>query len=639
MNKLTIRIAALCSVVSSGIVHATAEFRSPLILERGEMHFRLPEPMAEKTWWYDLVTADVEGCRERCCVWDFWAGAYSRWADRSFFKAKDVDCSSDNDCGFNDGHFGTNGTTKHTVGLSQLWFGKEAFKGVDAFPGDVASTDLLTNAPVFNFARIFPNFTYSEQGVYWGLYTRCDFGCEDKWHVGTRMSIPFKVIEVQQRGCVLEEGLADVCERRPINLDADADRNQIEYAYRLDFLSSLLRPVIDDGSVVMTPLVQYGTGVDPDNNLAGRTQIADNYVDSVTPLGVNGDGLEAQPGAYAIRRVDGTAPDAPFRKTAAQVVGAIGANGSGGVDDSVLYFELGTDYADGLGIDNAAQTDLWIVPRRRGDSQELTRAGKNIGDTIHALIEDNQGLLGASAVETLRKICGIDLCADRRVEGLGDLMTELFFGYGHPDECFLDGMIAVLWPTGKKQENAGDVFFQSTGHWRHFELRLGMQGGVKPVDWFAFQFWWFYNHDFERTQPKGAPFAGATVRNIGSDIDAKVKWDYWTLNAQFNFFHPCNPELGVNFGYELFAKQHDRIHLACPDFACGGGFATDCFGNRAELDFNVLERGTNSMTHKLSGEIFHRVSFWELTAGASRVIAGRQAMQETEIHLALRLYF
>ena len=38
-------------------------------------------------------------------------------------------------------------------------------------------------------------------------------------------------------------------------------------------------------------------------------------------------------------------------------------------------------------------------------------------------------------------------------------MTELFFGYGHPDECFLDGMVSVLWPTGKKQENAGDVFF------------------------------------------------------------------------------------------------------------------------------------------------------------------------------------
>jgi hypothetical protein len=84
MKKLTIRIAALCSVVSGSMVHATAEFRSPIILERGEMHFRLPEPL-EDTWWYDAVTADVPGCRSGMCggVWDFWAGAYSRWAVRA----------------------------------------------------------------------------------------------------------------------------------------------------------------------------------------------------------------------------------------------------------------------------------------------------------------------------------------------------------------------------------------------------------------------------------------------------------------------------------------------------------------------------------------------------------------------------
>ena len=627
MNKLTIRVAALCSVVSGGMVHATAEFRSPIILERGEMHFRLPEPMAEKTWWYDAVTADVEGCRERCCVWDFWTGAYSRWADRSFFKDK-LDCDGDQ----------KNGTTKDTVGLSQLWFGQESFRGVDAFPGDVASNELLKTAPVLNFARIFPDFTYSEQGVYWGLYTRCDFGCEGKWHVGTRISIPFKVIEVQQRGCVLEETLADVCERRAMNLDADADPNQIDYAYRLDFLSSMLIPVVVGGVAQQaTPLVRYGNGIPGD--FAERTEIATQFVDAATPAGTGEAAAVVQPGAYAIRRVDGTAPDSPFRKAASQVVGAIAANGSGGVDDSVLFFELGTDYADGLGLNPGAQADLWIVPRRREAVDQLVGSAVTIGDVIHQLIDDNEGLFNASAVETFRRLCDINLCADRRVEGLGDLMTELFFGFGHPDECFLDGMVAVLWPTGKKQENAGDVFFQSTGHWRHFELRLGMEGGWKPVEWFAFQFEWLYNHAFERTQPKGAPFAGATVRNIGPDIDAKVKWDYWTLNADLNFFHPCNPECGVVLGYELFAKQHDRIHLACPDFACGGGFATDCLGNRGELDFNVLERGTNSMTHKLRGEIFHRVSFWEVTAGASRIVAGRNAMQETEIHLAFRLYF
>ena len=638
MKKLTIRIAALCSIVSGSMVHATAEFRSPIILERGEMHFRLA-PLKE-TWWYDAVTADVESCRERCNVVDFWAGAYSRWADRSFFK-DEVDCDGNRN----------HGTTKKTTGLSHLWFGKEAFKGVDAFAGDSATPQLLATAPVLNFARIFPNFTYSEQGVYWGLYTRRDFGCEDKWHVGTRISIPFKVIEVQQRGCVLEEGLDDVYVRRTMDLDSGATAGQIdEYAARLDFLSSLELPTITGGVVDgLVPFVQYGNGVPAGAN-NGRTLIGALLVDAATPFGPVDDAAPgAQPPVYAIRRaggapslcgpVDGTVPNAPFRKTADDVTGAIAGDGSGGVNNSVLFFELGTDYADGLGEDNAAQTDLWIVPRRQIAVDVLVPGAVAIGDAIANVVADDEGLLDASAVETLCRLCDINLCADRRVEGLGDLMTEFYFGYGHPDECFLDGLIAVLWPTGKKQKNAGDVFFQSTGHWRHFELKLGMEGGWKPIEWFAFQFEWIYNHAFERRQPKAAPFKGATVRNIGPDIDAKVKWDYWTFNADFNFFHPCNPELGVVIGYELFSKQHDRIHLACSDIGCGGGFALDCLGNLNELDFAVLENGTNSLTHKLRGEIFHRVSFWEVTAGASRVVAGRNAMQETEIHLALRLYF
>jgi len=647
MNKLTMRIAVLCSVVSGGIVHATAEFRSPIILERGEMHFRLA-PLQE-TWWYDAVTADVPGCRGELCggVVDFWAGAYSRWADRAFFKDNDeINCDSDCHNGirrFNDNCDRNQGTTRKTTGLSQLFFGRESFRGIDAFPGDQATQELLVDSPVLSFARIFPNFTYSEQGVYWGMYTRWDLGCEGRWHVGTRISIPFKVIEVQQRGCILEEGLDDVCERRPMNLDADEILIKVILRIVLDFLSSLIRPILVAGENVITPLVQYGDGVlvGPDGlpRPAGRTRIANQFVDAANPFGINGDGPAAQPGAYAIRREDGTAPDAPFRKTAAQVTGAIAADGSGGVDDSVLFFRLGTDYEDGLGENPAQQADLWIVPRRQGAVDELVNAGQDIGNVIANLIDANEGLLTASAVESFRRLCGIDLCADRRVEGLGDLMTELYFGFGYPDQCFLDMLVGVLWPTGKKQENAGDIFFQSTGHWRHFELKLGMEGGWKPRDWFAFQFDWTYNHAFERTQQKGAPFLGATVRNIGPDIGAKVKWDYFTLRTDLNFFHPCNPELGMVFGYELFAKRHDRAHLGCPDVSCGGGFAVDCLGQRNELDFEVLECGTNSMTHKLRGEIFHRVSFWELTAGASRVVAGRNAMQETEIHLALRLYF
>ncbi len=107
-----------------------------------------------------------------------------------------------------------------------------------------------------------------------------------------------------------------------MNLDADADPNQIDYTCRLDFLSSLLMPALVDNVRTIVPLVQYGNGIDPENNLAGRTRIAGIAIDENTPFGSNDDGQNAQPGVYAMRRVDGTAPNEPFRKTAAQVTGA-----------------------------------------------------------------------------------------------------------------------------------------------------------------------------------------------------------------------------------------------------------------------------------------------------------------------------
>jgi hypothetical protein len=625
MNKSFIRVAALCSVVSSSVVHATAQFRSPLSYEnRGVMHYEL-KPVRD-TWWFDSVAS--EDCKEHCWTFDLWSVIYGRSANKAFFSDS-VDC---------DGKF-KNKTTRDTTTLSQLWFGIDtpaaSFTGLQTLAGgQVSNLGVLSDNSALGWSQITPNFKYTESGLAWGFDARKNFGKDNRWYVGKRANLPFKVIEVKQCPTAngqVSEGLEDVALTRLLGNDIGASPTQFEYAYRLDFLSTLASAYAAGPVLVATPLVQYTDGSPTAGNMTIGGQ------DVTGPNAGTFDG--SIPPVYAVRRTDLTAPAVPYRKQYTQVTGQVAPDGSGGGNNAVLFFAQSTDYIDGLGQSPAAQSELWIVPRRLDSTDTLTTGAQAIGNIVQSLININSGTINQTAADIFLTQGGIDLAACERRVGLGDLNAEMYVGF-QQDTWFMDGIIGVLFPTGKTDSDVSRIYLQTTGNNGHFEIKLGLEGGWNPKEWFAFRWDAAYHHAFQRTEQRAASFAGTTVRNIAPAIDVKVQWNYLVLHTDFNFFHPCNPDLGAVISYELFAKQNDRVRLSCPDTACGvAGNALDLLGQSGPLDLSLMEERTDSMTHKIRGEVFHRVAFAELFAGASQIIAGRNAMKETEVHLGVAVYF
>ena len=98
------------------------------------------------------------------------------------------------------------------------------------------------------------------------------------------------------------------------------------------------------------------------------------------------------------------------------------------------------------------------------------------------------------------------------------------------------------------------------------------------------------------------------------------------------WFHPDNPNLGFTLGYELYAKQNDKVCF-CEDTA------VDFLDRTEKLDHCILECDTDTMTHKLRGEIFNRIGYFEIFGGGSWIVAGRNAMREGELHIGAMIYF
>src|SRR3990172_10554823 len=235
---------------------------------------------------------------------------------------------------------------------------------------------------------------------------------------------------------------------------------------------------------------------------------------------------------------------------------------------------MGVDYAGNLRQDRNAQGTLFLVPRAEADGT-LTTNAEDILTNVRAIIDGD--LLISEPASTFFLDNGINLLAYERVVGVGDLFAEVYGGIGHYDDWFVDGLFGVQFPTAKKQENAKRIYYQTLGNNGHVEIKLAIDGGWKPRSWFAFKIRPSFFHVCKRTEKRAAPFTGATVANIGPEIDVNVSWNYFVLRTDFSFFHPHNPDLGFVLGYELFAKGNDRVSFgSC--IPCNNETATDLLG-------------------------------------------------------------
>ena len=115
--------------------------------------------------------------------------------------------------------------------------------------------------------------------------------------------------------------------KRIVQFDEGADPDQIEYAMRFDFLSTLVFNTIATPSQtpVVNAVVKYNT-----TNMPGLVTISGYAASGDTPS------TEAIAG-YFTKSTDGTVPEVPFRKDPTQVAGALGADGEGIDGANILY--------------------------------------------------------------------------------------------------------------------------------------------------------------------------------------------------------------------------------------------------------------------------------------------------------------
>lgn len=605
------------------------ELRVPWVVQDGPLHYKEPRPKDDDTCWN----------------YDVWNAGYATSADK----------------GYTDKH------SLETESLTGIWFGKENFTLLEAFaPGSYDPEN-----PLLGVLELRPRFDFAEHGAYFGLNIDRAFCC-GKYHAGVRVNLPVRHLKVELNDCCnLEEGLPDVCvmkrEQAQTNRGATVGANQerddqgreiIEdsYAYRLDFLASL--PLTNN--IPTTPLVKFN---DPNHS----NHITINQID-VTQSGADLNDIQTmtknvgQP-IHVVMREDETPPKLPCSLVNAPEITGVGGSSQmappGVTPESAINSLTGdgqsgfTDAGDGsgnqrsrftaantydaLGGDVAQQRKLWVVPTTRNRETQLTgqptvsfldisEGARNIQTAVSSILKN----INTSAIEFL-KDKGLTF-ASQHICGLGDLDAD-FYIQRHCPCWYGEFLIGLRFPTGKKIKDPSKLLlFPATGNNGHWEIKFGGELGWEVRDWLNIELGAFYHHAFKRTEKVNASFKGATVKNIGPAIDAEISWGYFLGNIDFTFRVPCNPFVGVTYGYSPFVKQEDSVKFKQTT-------AEDLFGVERELDSNVLELRTKAISHQFRVEGFYQGCYGEVFGGFTRIFGGKNAMRESTYYLGFVAYF
>ena len=582
MKKQIVLILVVASFISSGRLRAR-ELRTPLPLYHGYAHFPLTHTNEEdgKETWYGQV----------------WSGAWFRTADKAYSE-----CHG-----------------RKRTPLSRLFFGASDFRGEEAFFGGEASVP--TN-PWLNISTMKPRVRYSEHGVTFGVTVNRQY--KKAWNLGFRANLPYRIIDVDRyTDCCDQfsselggERLEDVVDYKPesfTNGDPAVTTGLVNYAYRLDFLSQLPFAVV--GPAVNEPLVNYAN---------------DDFGDRITIANQDITGAEATANVHAIKRADGTKPplNVPYGSSG-NANGTINADGSGIAENQRGAFSSETDYTP-LGTSRAAQKMLWIVPKIEfdGDVAAQTLEAKQINGAVKSLL----AVLDDSAEDffTRQHIC----FQSQRNQGFGDLDTEFYANYTFSSPWWVEGMFGLRLPTGGRIKDPRRVFVMPRGNGGHVEVKLAVAADWEPeqVEWLKLKADVAYSHVFSRTERIAAPFKGATAKNIGPCVDAKISWGYFLGHLDLTFVEPDKKHCGVDIGYELYAKRKDTVKFECQK-------ATDFQGVNRELNACIVEKFTNVVAHKFRTELFWECCNCNLFGGWTHVFAGKNAPRETDWYFGLQVKF
>lgn len=633
MKKRLLVIASLIGLGVSSLSAVMSNVITPLSFEqkpRTYVHYPFPLETDECSNW----------------TFDSFGVYYQRNACDAF--GCNLDCATTNLCDSS-----CDKVTSHTVPLAQLWFGKAAFTVADAFAGGVI--DAPTGNPFLNFTTFSPQLSYNERGAFFGATAnRYNLGCCKDWFVSARIGLPVSVVEVNQRNVCdcgdinpdFADTIVTIQQQRPGNggLSGTTDTRTV-HAYRLDLVNSLLQ---SDG----TPMVEFGTNT---GTVAGNTRIAGQDITN------NQTQVSAQNAArlrgpiYVYKQSSGKVPTAPNGLVNSSTFPPVGQNlmietsnamlsaaGNGALADGQWAVFGGfypgppaaindqVDYKVNLGSNPAAQKTLFVVPV---ENSSATVTWENIGlvveNTIARALQELE-LSGVNAL-TFLKEKGIDFGRSECTTGAGDLFIDVWGG--KQKECwFADGLIGLRIPTGSKLKNPAHIFAQPNGSNGHLGLKLGAEGGYMPCNWIGLKLEFFWTHFFSATERRAAVFNGAKVRNIGPCVDAKVRWDTFILYADATFFSQICPNVGIDVGYELYAKTKDDLCYCVSQIA-------DFAGEIQSLNSFNARNGSDTQSHKLRAELFKQWGCFQIFFGGSYIVAGKNVMKETEWHLGMKADF
>lgn len=638
MKQRFLVTASLIILSTQSLFAVTSHFRTPLSFEqkpRTYVHYpTLQELESCSNWLIDGFGVYYQ--RNACCAFG---------CDTSCNPCNNL-CTS-------------NKVTSHTVPLAQLWFGKSSFLVADAFANGVITVP--TGNPFLNFVTLTPRFSYNERGAFVGITVhRYNLGCDGEWFVKGRIGLPISVVEVNQR-----QGNPFDC--TPINPDfantivniqqeiqgngstSGAIDTKTVGVYRLDLLSSLMLP---DG----TPMVQYGT-ITP-GSTAGNTRIAGQDITNNEAQVIQQTGSPFLRGPiYMYKQSSGMVPFAPNGLTQVEVASAppLGQNLMRSNDSNLVLpadgltnfpdgqwavfggqslppfttFNEQEDYAGNLGTNPAAQRQLFLAPVWEPSGAGWEEIGLVVEDTITRVIQD----LENAQVTPLTFLClkGIDFNRSECLSGAGDLFIDIWGG--KQNACwFADGLIGFRVPSGARVRDPRRIFAQPNGSNGHFAFKLGAEGGYMVCDWIGLKLEMFFNHFFKATEKRAAIFQNALIRNIGPCVDARISWNTFILYLDATFFSLRCPNLGWDFGYEFYAKSKDDFCYCVSELA-------DFTGVIQPLDNCLARQNTDTQTHKVRLEVFNQWGCFQIFFGGSYILAGKNAMKETEWHLGMKAEF
>jgi hypothetical protein len=503
-----------------------------------------------------------------------------------------------------------------TQPLSALWFNKPDFIGKEAFAE--GSTANINNLWVL-ISTLSPRFRYTQSGAVVGMAVSMRLH-EDKLHVGLRADIPFSVIDVDrytkcgQNGTDLGgETLSDVMVEKPevVNDLSGTPRGLLDFAYRLDFLSSL--PLGPIGLSSAMPFVNYH-----------NTDFTGDPITIANQDVTNSGGTSP----VFVCRSDNGAPSGQFYQLEDYAATPLNAQGTNLAQNGYGLWAHGTDYSL-LKTDLATQRTLWIIP---GIVQRLHAVDQRPEAlVIQAKLTQLLQLLDSSAEEFFarKEVC----FTSQRSAGLGDLQLDFFTNYITSEKTWVEGVFGLTLPTAQKINNPQEIFKLPLGNNGHIETKLGLHGSWSPLRWLELEAEASYSHVCSAQENVAAAFRGATVKNVGPTTQAKISWNYFVGEMSSTFMNlDYGHQLGVTIAYQLYAKMKDKIRFCSKTLK-------DFTGIVQELDPCVLSCRTNVISHKGRVELFCRTQACDFFVGFQQVFAGKNAMKETSLHLGLSIGF